>query len=150
MCWFIHYFSKSERISYHQGRKQATLIACNLHVLSFVLTLTCKTMIKKSNMSEPPLKLPGKIPHLAEEQLRHVKLIHRSMWRQTQPIYVLIRPLLLQKQTYLISSGSKAKVSHIMLFPFLSFTLALTCKTGRKRAISQNRKSNVQSETDCS
>ncbi|KAM1677777.1 hypothetical protein ACFX13_045163 [Malus domestica] len=29
------------------------------------------------------------------------------------------RPLLLQKQKYLISLGSKAKVSHIMLFPHL-------------------------------
>lgn len=61
---------------------------------------------------------PRKMPHLLEEQTRQVKLIHRSMRRQAQPIYVLDHPLLLQKkQTYLISAGSKAKVSHIMLFP---------------------------------
>ena len=61
--------------------------------------------------------LPGTIQHLPEEQIKQVKLIHRSMWRQAQPIYVLVHPLLLQKQTYLISSGTRARVSHTMQSP---------------------------------
>ncbi|KAM1001877.1 hypothetical protein ACFX2C_002367 [Malus domestica] len=76
------------------------------------------------------------------EHIRQVKMIHRSMWRQAQQMHVRIHPLLLQKQKYLISSGMKAKVSHIMLFPVFPFALALTCKTMRKKAISQNPKSN--------
>ncbi|KAM2673915.1 hypothetical protein EV2_015158 [Malus domestica] len=53
------------------------------------------------------------------------------------------------EQEYLISSGLKARVSHIMLFPCLSFGLVLTCKTRRKRAISQHLESSFQFGTDC-
>ncbi|KAM1242746.1 hypothetical protein ACFX2G_035066 [Malus domestica] len=44
-----------------------------------------------------------------------------------------------QKQEYLISC----------FFPVFSFTLALTCKTRRKKAISRNLKSNFRYGTDC-
>ncbi|KAM1493811.1 hypothetical protein ACFX10_025540 [Malus domestica] len=44
-----------------------------------------------------------------------------------------------RKQEYLIS----------YFFPVFSFTLALTCKTRRKKAISRNLKSNFRSGTDC-
>ncbi|KAM1183937.1 hypothetical protein EV1_002086 [Malus domestica] len=110
-CWFIRYFFKSKRISYHQGRKQEYLISCNLLVLSFVLVLTCKDEDKESNMSEPPLKLlvrnrlPGtfliahlallskypllqhlmlleKLPHLPGEQIRKCGM-HNQLSRKS-------------------------------------------------------------------
>ena len=94
---------------------------------------------------------PRKMPHLPGEQIRQAGEASTLKHVETSAtnIYVLVHPLLLQRQTYLISSGSKAKVFHIMLFPFLSFTLALTWKTEGKKAISQNLKSNVRSGTDC-
>ena len=65
--------------------------------------------------------LPGKIPHLPEEQMKHVKLIHRSMWRQAQ-------------RAGSSAASAKANVSHIIgveskgisyhVFP-LSFPLPL-------------------------
>ena len=72
------------------------------------------------------------------------------MWRQAQPTYVywFIRYCFKskrisyhqgRKQRYFISCFS-------LIFPF---ALALTCKTRRKKAISQNLKSNVRSGTDC-
>ncbi|KAM2332944.1 hypothetical protein ACFX1X_023442 [Malus domestica] len=56
------------------------------------------------------------------------------------------RPLLLQKQKYLISLGSKAKVSHIMLFPHL---LLCPCSCLQKEAISRNLKLNVRPGANC-
>ena len=63
-----------------------------------------------------------KIPHLPGEQIRQAGEASTLKHVETSAtnICVLVHPLLLQKQTYLISSGSKAKVFHIMLFPYLS------------------------------
>ena len=45
---------------------------------------------------------------------------------------MLVHPLLLQKQTYLISSGSKAKVSHIMISLFFPLPLLLPTRQGER------------------
>ncbi|KAM1012383.1 hypothetical protein ACFX2C_042637 [Malus domestica] len=61
-----------------------------------------------------------KMPHLHGEQVRQVKMIPRSMWRQransssTKAEDRL--PCFFQKQKYLISSESKAKMSYGMFF----------------------------------
>ncbi|KAM1206628.1 hypothetical protein COP1_007267 [Malus domestica] len=47
------------------------------------------------------------------------------------------RPLLLQKQKYLISLGSKAKVSHIMLFPRLLICLC-SCLRNKGKGSNQS------------
>ncbi|KAM1268057.1 hypothetical protein ACFX2J_000446 [Malus domestica] len=46
-------------------------------------------------------------------------------------------PLLLQKQKYLISSGSKAKVSHIMLFPY-PFLCPSSCLQNKEKGSNQS------------
>ncbi|KAM2812094.1 hypothetical protein COP1_044651 [Malus domestica] len=47
-------------------------------------------------------------------------------------------PLLLQKQKYLISSGSKAKVSHIMFFPYL-FICPCSCLQNKEKGSNQSK-----------
>ncbi|KAM1143449.1 hypothetical protein ACFX14_032218 [Malus domestica] len=46
-------------------------------------------------------------------------------------------PLLLQKQKYLISSGLKAKVSHIMLFPY-HFLCPCSCLQNKEKGSNQS------------
>ena len=63
--------------------------------------------------------------------------------------HVLIHSPLLQKQRYLISSRSKAKVSHIMLFPCL-FLCPCSYSHGKvKEAISRHLESVFRSGTNC-
>ncbi|KAM1980927.1 hypothetical protein ACFX15_037489 [Malus domestica] len=178
-CWFIRYFFKSKRSSYHQGRKQEYLISCNLPILSFVLPLHGKDEDKESNMSEPLLKLlvrnrllgtlsliahPAllskyplsqhfmlldKIPHLLGKQKRRVKMMHRSMWRQAQQIHVMIIRYFFKSKSISYHRGRKQRYLISCFFPILSFALALACRIRRKEAISQNLKLNVRSGTDC-
>ena len=132
MCCFIRRFFKSKGISYHQGQKQKYLISCSFPVLFFVLVLTRMAKWKKQSAGtwsqssdlEPTAWNLFLVAYLAllssshlqrllhfqrrdhfckGEQVRQVKMIHRSMWRQAQQIYVLIHSLLLRKQRYLIS-----------------------------------------------
>ena len=73
--------------------------------------------ILQEQMSNLHGKKLGRIPLLQRKQMKQVKSVHRSMWRQAQPIYVLVHPLLLQKRTYLISSGTKTSHTHSMQSP---------------------------------
>ena len=67
----------------------------------------------------------------------------------TQQIHVLIHSPLLQKQRYLISSRSKAKVSHIMLFPCL-FLCPCSYSHGKvKEAISRHLELFFRSGANC-
>ncbi|KAM2622309.1 hypothetical protein TB2_026944 [Malus domestica] len=54
-----------------------------------------------------------------------------------------------QSKSISYHQGQKQEYPISCFFPVLSFALVLTCKTMRKRAISQHLESSFQSGTDC-
>ncbi|KAM1597851.1 hypothetical protein PS2_032712 [Malus domestica] len=102
-----------------------------------------------SNTHLQHLMLSFRLPYLPGKQMMQVNMMFRSMWRQAQRIHVLIVCYFFKSKSISYHRGRKQRYLISCSSPILFSALALTFKTRRKKAISQNLKSNFRSGTDC-
>ena len=155
----------NKSISYHQGRKQEYLISCFLSILFCVPLLPCRTRRKRAirrhlestfRFRTDCLEPPSLIAYLASLSSTHLQLLMyfkkryhiclKNRWGWWNWYIEACGDKRNQYMCCFIRYFSKANVSHIIrveskrsyhvFFPVFSFALGLTCKTGRKKAIS--------------